>query len=139
MNKQKLVRALAISTVALPGLLLCNSISLAGTGAADKRAKAELTPCTGAIPRANCGRWDWTESGLQGQTTPWERETGDSEGGYNCNLELVGQYIGEGAKSQGGPAYLDHCAYYDTNNNVLQQRRGVVVIDASDAAHPRQT
>jgi hypothetical protein len=59
---------------------------------------------------------------LQGQTTPWERETGDSEGGYNCNLELVGQYIGEGAKSQGGPAYLDHCAYYDTNNNVLQQR-----------------
>src|SRR5438105_1810363 len=78
-------------------------------------------------------------SGLQGQTTPWERESGDSEAGYNCNLELVGQYLGEGAKSQGGPAYLDDCAYYDTNNNALQQRRGVVVIDASDPRHPRQS
>jgi hypothetical protein len=76
---------------------------------------------------------------LQGQTTLWERESGDSEGGYNCNLELVGQFVGEGAKSQGGPAYSDHCAYYDTDNNPLQERRGVVVIDASDPRRPRWT
>ena len=44
------------------------------------------------MPKAECGPGDWTESGLQGQTTPWERYSGDSEGGYNCNLELVGQY-----------------------------------------------
>ncbi len=68
-----------------------------------------------------------------------ERESGDSEGGYNCNLELVGQYQGEGAKSQGGPAYSDHCAYYVTDNNPLQERRGVVVVDASDPRHPRAT
>jgi hypothetical protein len=63
---------------------------------------AAKIPWTGPVPKANCGRWDWTESGLQGQTTPWERESGDSEGGYNCNLELVGQFQGEGARSQGG-------------------------------------
>lgn len=59
-------------------------------------------PWTGPVPKANCGRWDWTESGLQGQTTPWERESGDSEGGYNCNLELVGQFQGEGSQVPGG-------------------------------------
>ena len=100
---------------------------------------AAKIPWTGPVPKANCGRWDWTESGLQGQTTPWERESGDSEGGYNCNLELVGQFQGEGARSQGGPAYIDHCAYYLTDNNPLQQRRGVVVVDASDPRHPRPT
>ena len=131
MNKQKLVRAFAIATVALLGLLLNTSILLA--------ANADPIPWTGPVPKADCGRWDWTESGLQGQTTPWERESGDSEGGYNCNLELVGQFQGEGAKSQGGPAYFDHCAYYGTNNNALQQHRGVVVIDASDPGHPRAT
>ena len=74
MNKRKLVRALAIATVALPGLLLSSSVLSADvTGVGDKRMKADPTPWTGAVPRANCGRWDWTESGLQGQTTPWER------------------------------------------------------------------
>ena len=132
MNKQKRVRAFAIATVALLGLLLSNSILLAAQ-------RVIAIPWTGPVPKAECGRWDWTESGLQGQTTPWERESGDSEGGYNCNLELVGQFRGEGAKSQGGPAYFDHCAYYGTNNNPLQQHRGVVVIDASDPANPRAT
>src|SRR5262245_26865998 len=89
---------------------------------------AAKIPWTGPVPKANCGRWDWTESGLQGQTTPWERESGDSEGGYNCNLELVGQFAGEGAKSQGALAWSDHCAYYSTFNNPLQEHPGVVVI-----------
>jgi hypothetical protein len=138
MNKQELVRVFAIATVALPGLLLGNSISLADdTGVGDKRAKADPIPWTGPVPKAKCGRWDRTESGLQGQTTRDERESGDSEGGYNCNLELVGQFQGEGAKSQGGPAYSDHCAYYATANDPLQERRGVVVIDASDPRRPR--
>src|SRR5678815_3415725 len=107
MNQQKRVRAFAIATVALLGLMLSHSIFLA----------ADPLPWTGPVPKAKCGPFDWTESGLQGQTTAWERESGDSEGGYNCNLELVGQFRGEGAKSQGGPAYFDHCAYYDTINN----------------------
>ena len=65
--------------------------------------------------------------------------SGDSEGGYNCNLELVGQFRGEGAFSQDGPAYFDHCAYMATENDPLQQHPGVVVIDVSDPANPRPT
>ncbi len=136
---RELVRAFAIATVALPGLLLSNSISLADGTVGDNRANADGIPWTGPVPKAHCGRLDWTESGLQGQTTPWERESGDSEGGYNCNLELVGQFRGEGAYSQDGPAYSDHCAYYGTENDPLQQHPGVVVIDASDPRHPRAT
>jgi len=126
-----------MAAVAAPGLLFSNAQSLAvGTEAGDKILKA-ATGNMGPVPKADCRRWDWTESGLQGQTTPYERFSGDSEGGYNCNLELVGQYQGEGAKSQGGIAYSGDCAYYATNNNALQQRRGVVVIDASDPQNPQ--
>src|SRR5262245_4747927 len=138
MNKQELVRAFAIAAVALLGLSLNTSIILANddTGVRDKRAKFDRIPWTGPVPKANCRPRDRAESGLQGQTTPEERFSGDSEDGYNCNLELVGQFQGEVAKSQGGPAYSDDCAYYATNNNALQQHRGVVVVDATDQRHP---
>jgi hypothetical protein len=99
----------------------------------------EPVPWTGPVPKAKCGPGDHTESGLQGETTQEERFGGDSERAYNCNLELVGQYRGEGAKSQGGPAYSGHCAYYVTSNNPEQQRPGVVVVDASDPRNPQAT
>src|SRR5262245_4158486 len=128
MNKQELVRAFAIATVPLLGLLLSTSISSA----------ADPIGSMGPVPKAHCGRFDWTESGLQGQVTPSERETGDSLGGYNCNLELVGQFRGEGAYSQNGPAFSGDCAYYATDKvTSLQQHLGVTVIDASDPRHPR--
>jgi len=123
MNKQELVKAFAIATVALLGLLLSTSIALA------------------SVPKANCGHGDHTESGLQGETTQEERFSGDSERAYNCNLELVGQEPQdefEGAFSQDGPAYAGHCAYYGTDRvTSLQQHLGVRVIDASDPRHPR--
>ena len=56
----------------------------------------------GPVPKAECGPSDHTVTGLQGQTTSWERMSGDSTRGYNCNLELVGQFKGEGAFSQDG-------------------------------------
>jgi LVIVD repeat len=124
MNKQKLVRAFAIATVALLGLLLGTSIAA-------------------SVPKANCGPKDRTESGLQGETTQEERFSGDSELGYNCNLELVGhepQGAFEGAYSQDGPAYAGDCAYYGTDRvTPLQQHLGIRVIDASDPRHPRVT
>jgi hypothetical protein len=91
----------------------------------------------GAVPKADCGPNDRVETGLQGQTTQFERTSGASEIAYNCNLELVGQFEGEGASWQF--AWFDDCGYYDTANSPLQQRRGTVVIDASDPAHPQAT
>ena len=93
----------------------------------------------GPVPKAACGPSDRTESGLQGQTTSQERASGDSEGGYNCNLELVGQFRGEGAFSQDGPAYYGHCAYMATENDAQQAHPGVVVIDVSDPTNPHST
>ena len=93
----------------------------------------------GHMPKAVCGRKDHTESGLQGQTTSLERSSGDSQRGYNCNLELVGQFRGEGAFSQNGPVYFKHCAYMSTENNPRQTYPGVVVIDVSNPANPRPT
>src|SRR4029434_2500962 len=123
-NKEELVRAFAIATVALLGLLLGTSIAA-------------------SVPKANCGPHDRTESGLQGETTQEERFSGDSELGYNCNLELVGkepQGAFEGAYSQDGPAYAGDCAYYGTDNvTPLQEHLGIRVIDASDPRHPRVT
>src|SRR4030095_579845 len=142
MNKQLLVRKFAISTVSLLGLLLSNSIVSADPGNAGGRRTNEVGSM-GPVPKAECGRSDSTESGLQGQTTSAERAVvnghTDSEGGYNCNLELVGQFRGEGAFSQNGPAYFDHCAYMSTENNPAQAHPGVVVIDVSDPTNPRPT
>ncbi|HEY1328975.1 MAG TPA: hypothetical protein VGI14_18710 [Casimicrobiaceae bacterium] len=131
MMRQERASAFAIAAIALPGLLL---------GASIASAKEVSGPLTGSVPRATCGPGDHTESGLQGQTTPQERLSGDSERAYNCNLELVGQYQGEGNYSQDGPAYAGDCAYYATDRvTPLQQHLGVTVIDASDPQHPIAT
>src|SRR5215475_2813079 len=99
MNKQELVGAFAIAAVALLGLLLSTSILLA----------ADPIPGMGPVPKADCGPSDRTEGGLQGQVTPEERFSGDSELGYNCNLKLLGQQpqgAFEGAFSQNGNGVL---------------------------------
>jgi hypothetical protein len=138
MNKQHLVKGFAISTVSLLGLLLSSSIFSADAGNAGGR-RAHEVGSMGPVPKAECGPADHTESGLQGQTTKDERASGDSELGYNCNLELVGQFRGEGAFSQDGPAYFGHCAYMATENDPRQQHPGIVVIDVSAPANPRAT
>lgn len=120
MGKQKQISARAIAVVASLTLLLGASAAFAAS-----------------VPQAKCGRGDHTESGLQGQTTPQERSSGDSERAYNCNLELVSQFRGEGAVSQNGPTYFNGCAYFATNNNPLQQHPGVVVVDVSDPENPQ--
>ena len=131
MNKQELVKLFALATVAAPVVLLGASIAL---------AKEISGPLTGSVPKAICGPGDHTESGLQGQTTPQERSSGDSQRAYNCNLELVGQDQGEGNYSQDGPAYYGTCAYFGTDRVTnLQQHPGMTVIDASDPTHPVTT
>src|SRR5215469_8801349 len=125
MNKSRLVA----TAFALLSLLLGAFIAL---------AKDVSGPMTGSVPKATCGAGDHTESGLQGQTTPQERSSGDSKRAYNCNLQLVGQFQGEGNYSQDGPAYYGTCAYYGTDHvTALQQHPGLTVIDASDPQHPQ--
>ena len=130
MHKGPLVSRVAISTVLLLGLSFGNS---AFADAANEIGSM------GPAPKAQCGPSDRTESGLQGQTTSQERASGDSERGYSCNLELVGQFRGEGAFSQDGPSYFGHCAYMATENNPMQARPGIVVIDVSDPKNPKAT
>jgi hypothetical protein len=104
-----------------------------------KRPSAPI-PWTGPVPKAVCGPNDRTETALQGQTTLAERQSGDSELGYNCNLELVGQFQGEGTKWQ--LATFDDCAYYGQWNNFdnpLTQHPGVVVVDVSDPRNPQMS
>src|SRR5437762_5610705 len=103
MHKGPLVSRFAISTVLLLGLLFGNSAFAAAEG------KSNEIGSMGPVPKAQCGPSNRTESGLQGQTTSKERASGDSERGYNCNLELVGQFRGEGAFSQDGPSFFGHC------------------------------
>lgn len=141
MSKQGLPRAFAAVPVTLLALLLFTPIASAdNTGAADQHAATDRVPSMGSVPKAHCAPGDHTETGLQGQTTTEERFSGDSELGYNCNLTLVGEYRGEGAYSQNGPAYDGDCAYMATDNvTSLQQHHGVVVIDASDPRNPQPT
>src|SRR3954467_11513540 len=119
MNKQRLVSGFAISAAALLGLLLSNAAF-----SADGGKRANELGSMGPVPKAVCGPSDHTESGLQGQTTAGERAVvnghTEPQGAYNCNLELVGQFRGEGAFSQNGPAYFGHCAYMATENNPSQ-------------------
>jgi hypothetical protein len=125
----------AISTVLSLGLWFSNSAFAAGAGG----NLASQVGSMGPAPKAQCGPSDRTESGLQGQTTSKERASGDSERGYKCNLELVGQFRGEGAFSQDGPSYFGHCAYMATENNPRQAHPGIVVIDVSDPKNPKAT
>jgi len=62
-----------------------------------RRGKSKEIGSMGPVPKAQCGPSSRTERGFQGQTTSQERASGDSKLGYNCNLELVGQFRGEGA------------------------------------------
>jgi LPXTG-motif cell wall-anchored protein len=75
-----------------------------------------------------------------------DRDSGRSQLGYRCNLELVGQYQGQGAGWQN--TWFDHCDYYATKtaantpanpvgNGNGQVHPGTQVIDVADPAHPR--
>src|SRR5262249_1773211 len=140
MNTQRFVSAFAIAAVVLPTLLLGTSIpSASQTRTGETRATAGPLPSTATVPKATCGRMDHPEGGLQGQTSPRERSSGDSERPYNCNLYLVGQCQGWGEFSQDGPASSDDCAYFATETRSGQKHPGVVVVDVSDTRHPRAT
>lgn len=95
----------------------------------------------GNVPRPRCGRGSLPETGLQGEVPLADQQSGRSSLGYRCNLQLVGQYAGDGAAIM--MASYGRCAYmatgYPYNDPQWLQKRGTVVVDATRAAHPRAT
>ncbi|MGH3734304.1 MAG: LVIVD repeat-containing protein [Micromonosporaceae bacterium] len=91
----------------------------------------------GPVPEADCGPGSSPETRLQGQVPLADRESGRSTQGYHCNLELLGQFQGEGS-SWVSQSYGD-CAYLSTRNPSQADSPGVQVIDVSDPANPRRT
>ena len=91
------------------------------------------------VPRAECGPGSSPENGLQGQVPIADRASGRSEKGYSCNLELLGQYQGEGT-TWVNPQYKN-CAYNATSFSGLGRKKseGTQVIDVSDPKHPKLT
>jgi hypothetical protein len=109
-------------------------LAIAGSGRVQAGEGDARTPWTGPVPKAHCGIHDRTEKALQGQLTLADRESGASLKAYNCNLELVGSFAGEGAEWQ--MAWFGDCAYFDTKNMPTQLHQGVPVLDVSNPKHP---
>lgn len=99
-------------------------------------AALALLPAAGraAVPRAQCRPTDRVESGMQGETTRAEVESGANQRGFACNVDLVGAVQGEGASWV--LSAWKTCAYYDQAASAALAHAGVVVVDASDPAHP---
>lgn len=128
---------LAMLMFALLLLALGGAAGGSTSPAAAGKTSSTAVPWTEPVPEAACGPNDRVETGLQGQTTSAERTSGASRQAYNCNLELVGQFTGEGAKYQ--MAWFGDCAYYGTAKNAGLQHPGTVVIDASNPREPHAT
>src|SRR6266853_680980 len=122
-------------------LLALACIALMGAGG---QAKPVEDPVTFAVPKATCGPNDHPESGLQGQVPAALRANGFK--GFNCNLELIGQYRGEGANWQ-TTQFTDkdghRCAYHGTASPSRslpgRQQLGSRVIDISNPSNPTPT
>src|SRR3954463_8749457 len=132
---------------AVGALTPLNDLLALGQGTGQQPAKVAIAtraePPFVATPRAQCGPGSKPEPGIQGRVP-----AGSATGGLHCNVSLIAhQGTSGGFKTL---RYVDaaghECAFYDTallfplnavnlNSNGL----GVVVLDMSDPAHPRQT
>lgn len=88
------------------------------------------------VEPAQCGAGSVPETGIQGQVSLADRESGRSKQGYKCNMELVGQYQGEGS-TWVNPSYKT-CSYMGTTFTGIPNKvsQGVQVIDASNPSNP---
>src|SRR5437868_3840026 len=103
-------------------------------------AVAAAVPARAALPHATCrnGNTDRPESGMSGETTAAEISSGAVKQGFNCNVDLVGQYQGEGASWQ--LTAWKNCAYFDQRLAPgALAHPGVAVVDVSDPTHPKPT
>jgi hypothetical protein len=112
--------------------------------------RAAQTPFLGVVAPPVCQAGDRIETGVDGQLTLAERSSGASTLPYNCNLQIVGQYQGQGAGHQ--LMWNGNCAYYTTPGWApaggyavpagepaippLLHNGGTQVIDVSDPTNP---
>jgi hypothetical protein len=90
-----------------------------------------------SIPVAHCRPGDKTESGISGDVTQAEIDSGAVTKGFNCNADIVGQYQGEGASWQ--LTAWKNCAYFDQRRVTTLAHPGTAVVDVTDPAHPVPT
>jgi hypothetical protein len=148
------VASLALGVMNLPSPLAMTSVGpLVKPG---QRFPNGETPQTtqGPVPRANCGPGSRPETGMQGEVTVADRESGRSSQGYWCNMELVGNYGPDDPQGFEGAEwqlarYRDRrgvdCAFYSqrmfgvgmNGAPLQQQRRGTIVVDVSDPTDPK--
>ena len=127
-------------------LVIAASTSLWGCGSDSGNNTQAAVPLT--VPKAaSCASGDRPETGLQGQVPAALRASGFD--GFNCNLQLSGQYQGEGgnwsaATFKDGAGHV--CAYHATGyikdltgQPVARVNPGVPVIDITDPTRPTRT
>ncbi|MEY4767179.1 MAG: hypothetical protein RI907_3852 [Pseudomonadota bacterium] len=123
---------LCLRAVPLAVLLAWSAVAWGPAQAADTSNDVNV-----AVPAATCGPGSNPETGLQGQVPLGDRVSGRSKQGYACNMELVGQFQGEGTAVVS--AVAGKCAYFPTSYSVPDKKKlqGVQVVDVSDPAHPK--
>jgi hypothetical protein len=114
-------------------------------------ANAAATPSEPALtatPRAQCGAGSHPAPGLQGEVPAAEAAAGRADGGYTCNVQLLGhEGTAGGYKVERFVDKSGHqCAYYDTTllfplqaSQLRDQSPGVAVLDMSNPAKPVRT
>lgn len=114
-------------------------ISWVDQGAPTQGAALSRAAPTSAVRPATCGPGSYPEAGAQGEQ-PDDDLPARLAHGYRCNLELVGQFAGDGGNIQ--IAWYGDCAYigtlYSPEDPEYAAKKGTIVIDASDAARPSE-
>lgn len=118
------------------------ALALAGCQSDSSTNPSSSTPATGSLigasqaSPASCDTGSRPEPSIQGQVPLADRQSGRSQQGYTCNMQLLGQYQGEGT-TWVNPSYAD-CAYMGTTFTGIPTKKsqGVQVVDARNPAKP---
>ncbi len=120
--------------------VLTSAVAASTTALALTACGSSVAPFGGNVPSqvapAVCGANSLPEGSVQGEVPLSDRTGGRSKQGYRCNLELIGQYQGEGA-SWVDPS-TGNCAYMATSfyGTLAKKSPGVQVVDVSNTARP---
>lgn len=137
MSRDEFVRAL--SRVVVTMVVVVATLTVAGPAVATAppgyNDLTDVWPT--AVAPASCREGDRVETGIQGEVPLADRKSGRSTQGYNCNIDLIGQYQGQGAGIVS--ATYKNCSYTGSTfpASFVGPNPGVQVIDASDPRNPR--